>query len=156
MQIVQRGHPGGNLTNSQVVTEHKIFLCLLRLLLQRPDLHLKLFYLIVDAEQILICTLQAAFCLFLSIAITRNSRSLIKDLTPVGAFGGDNIRYFPLADDGIAVTPEARVKEQSVDILQANLFPVDEVFTVSAAVIPPCQLHFRAVAVENAGSVIDD
>ena len=126
------------------------------MLFQRSDLQLQLFNLVIDAQQVFIRSLQAAFRLFFSVAVTRNTRRFVKDFAAVRTLGGNNVGYSSLPDDGISVPSKAGIKEQGIDILQAHLFPVDIIFTLTASVIPARQLDFRAVTVKNAGRVINN
>ena len=156
VQLFKRRHPDGDLAPLQLVAQHEIALCDLRLLLERADLHLQLFDLVVDAQEVVLRALELALRLFLAVAVARNARGLLKDLAPVGALGRDDLGDAPLADDGISVAPEARIHQKAVDVLETDALAVDEILALAAAVIAAGQHDLARIAVENVGGVVDD
>ena len=156
MQLVERSHPQRDLLHAQLVPQKQILFGDLRLLFQRADLHFELFDLVVDAHKVFLGALQLALGLLLAVAETGNARRFLKHVAPVGAAGGDDLRDAALADDGIAVAPEAGVHEQGVDVLEAHGLFVDIVLALSTAVIATGEHDLRAVGIEDAGGVVDD
>ena len=80
-----------------------------------------------------------------------DSRRLLKHLAPFAGFCGDHIRNFTLADDRIAIAPEARIHKQLVDILEPHGIAIDAVFPLSRAVVAAGYGHL--VLVEGKGAV---
>ena len=120
VQLVQRRHPHGYLLNAQLVAQHEIALRRFRLLFQRADLHFKLFYLVVYAQEVFLSLGKLAFGLLLAVAVARDTGGLLKNLAPVGALGGDDVGDPALPDDGISVAAEAGVHEKAVYVLEAD------------------------------------
>ena len=131
-QVVQ---PHSNLDATQLLTEGQIFFRLFRLLPQRLHLQFQLRDLVADAQKIVLRRGQAALRFLLAVAVFGNAGSFLEDLPAVGAFQGKDLVDTALADVGIALTAQARVHKQLVDIAQAHGLPVDVEFTLAAAVI---------------------
>ena len=87
-------------------------------------------------------------------AVAGNACCLLKDLPTVGRLDGEDLVNPPLADDGITLPAQAGVHKQFVDILQPDGAPVDIVFALSGAVVPPGDHHLRFLHVEEVGGVV--
>ena len=155
-ELVQRRHPHGYFLYSQLVAQSEIALCGLRLLFQRTDLHFKLLYLVIDAQEVFLGLGELALRFLLAVAVARYARRLLEYLAPVGALGGDDVGDPALTDNGIAVAPKPRVHEEAVDILEADGLLVDVILAVAATVIAAGEHDLAAVAVEDMGGVVDD
>ena len=156
MQLFQRCHPYGNLAALQLVAQHEIAACRLGLLLERADLHLQLLDLVVDAQQVFLRAFKLALGLLLAVAEAGNTCGLFKNLAPVGTFGGYDLRNAALADDGVAVSSQARVHQQAVDVLEPDTLAVDEILALAAAVIAAGKHDLARVAVKDTGGIVDD
>ena len=154
-KLVQRLHPDGYLLHAQFVAQFQIFFCGLGLLFQRPYLNLKLFYLVVHAEEIFLRFFELALRLLLAVAEAGYARRFLEDLAPVGALGGDDLRDAPLTDYRIAVAAKAGIHEEAVYILEPDRLAVDVILAVAAAVIAAGQHYLAAVIVEDVGRVIN-
>ncbi len=130
--------PHGDLQPPQLVPQGQILLGLVPLDPQGLQLKLQLVHLVVHPQQVLVGALQLALGLLLPVAEAGDARRLLKDLPPVGGPLGQDLVDAALADDGIALPAQAGVHEQLADILQAHRIPVDVVFALPGAVIPPC------------------
>ena len=136
LDLVQVFEPDGDLQRAQLVAEDQIFLRLLRLRAQRPDLQLQLGDLVVDAHEVLLRALELALRLLLAVAELGDARRLLEDLAAVGALDRQYLVDLALTDDGIALAAHAGIHEQLVHVTQAHALLVDVVFTLAAAVIP--------------------
>ena len=134
LQLLQ---PYGDLQSPQLVPEDEKFPCLLRLDPQRLHLELQLVNLIVDAHQILLRALQLALGLLLPVAEAGDACGLLKDLTAVGGFDGQDLVNFTLADDGVSLPAQARVHKELIHVLEADGAAVDVVLALAGAVVPP-------------------
>ena len=135
--VLQTVQPHGDFQPPQLVPQHQILLGLVPLGPQRLQLKLQLVHLVVDPQQVLVGALQLALGLLLPVAEAGDARRLLKDLPPVGGPLGEDLVDAALADDGIALPAQAGVQKQLADILQAHRIPVDVVFALPGAVIPP-------------------
>ena len=154
VEPVQRLHPQGDLQPPLLVPEDQVFLRGLRLLLQRVQLQFQLVDLVVDPQEVFLRAVQLALRLLLAGAEAGDACGLLKDLPPVGAAGGDDLRDPALADDAVAVPAQARVHQQARDVPQAHGLAVEIVFALAAAVIAPGDGDLRRVVVKQSGGVV--
>ena len=68
--------------------------------------------------------------------VAGDARCFLKDAPALGALGGQDFINLALADDGVALSPQAGVHEQLVDVPEAAGAAVDIVLAVPAAVEP--------------------
>ena len=141
LQLVQVLQPDGDLQQPQLVPQHQVPLCLLRLLPQGVHLELQLGDLVVDADQVLLRPLQLPLRLLLPVAEFGDAGGLLEDLPPLPALGGEDLVDLALADDGVALPAHAGVQEQLRHILQPDGLAVDVILALAAAVVPAGDGH---------------
>ena len=73
-----------------------------------------------------------------------DSGGLLKDLPPLGALGGEDRVDLPLADEGVALLPQAGVHEALVHVPQADGLAVQEILALPRPVIPAGHGHLAA------------
>ena len=151
LQLVQ---PHGDFQALQLVPEDIVFLCLFRLGPQRLHLELQLADLVVDAHQVFLGALQLALRLLLTVAEAGDARRLLKDLPAVSALDGQDLVDAPLADDGVALPPQASVHEHLVDVLQPAGPSVDIVFALPRPIVPAGHRHLRLLHLEDPLGVV--
>ena len=132
-QLIQ---PQGDFQHPQLLPQGQILPGLLRLSLEGGALKLQLLQLIGHPQEIFLGTLQLSLGLLLLVAAVGDARGLLKDLPPLGAPGGEDLVDPPLADEGVALLPQAGVHEQLADVPQADLLAVYVVFALPGPVIP--------------------
>ena len=93
--------------------------------------------------------------LLFAVTVAGDACGLLKDLPAVLGTGGHNAVDLALTDDGIAVSSQARVHKQLVDILQAHGGFVDEVLALPGTVIPPGDRHGVVVKGQTPVSVVN-
>ena len=141
-QLVQLMEPDRGFQHPQLVPQQQKAPGFLGLGLQRPHLPFQLGDDIPDAYQILFRPRQPALGLFFAVPEAGDARRLFKDLPPVGALDGQDLIDAALADEGIALAPQAGIHQQFMDVLEPRGFFIDEKLAFPRAVIPPCNGHF--------------
>ena len=152
--LFERIEPDRDLHALQLVAQHQIFLRLFRLLPERLDLHFQLGDFVSDAQQIVLRRRKTALRFLAAVAAFGDARRLLKNLAPVGAFDGKDLINPALPNVGIALTAEAGVHQQLVDIAQARRLLVDIVFALARAVIPAGNHDLRRFDLECAVLII--
>ncbi len=135
--------------------QHQIFLRLFRLRFQRPDAAFQLCGDIGQAHEIVLCLRELALRLLLAVAEFGDTCRLLENIAALIRFCTDDLRDSALSDDCIAVSAEAGVHEQLVDILQADIPAVDEILAVAAAVEPPRDRDLRLRFGQRMVTVVD-
>ena len=87
-------------------------------------------------------------------AVFGDTGCLLKDLTAVRTFPGQNLVNTALTDVGIALTAQAGIHKQLVDIPQSGRLAVNIVFAVTAAIIPPGDHNLISVIGKGTVSIV--
>ena len=127
--------PDGDFQPSQLVPIGQKLSGFFRLDPQRLHLELQLGDFIPHAEQILLRVGQLALRLFLAVAVAGDARCLLKDVPALRAPGGENLVDFPLPDDRVALSAQAGVHKQLMDVPEPTGLAVDIVFTFAASIV---------------------
>ena len=136
-QPVKGLQPHGDLQALELLAVGQVLPGLLRLHPQGLDLQFQFGYFIPDAGQIVLGVGQPSFRLLLTVAEAGDARGLLEDLASVHAAQGQNFVNSALADVGVALSAQAGVHEQLVDVPQSGRAAVDIVFALAGAVVTP-------------------
>ena len=134
--FVQLVTPQGDLQHLQFLPKGQVLLGGLRLGFQGLPLELQFFQLVGNAQKVFLGALQLSLGLFLLVAAVRDARCLLKNLPPLGALGGQDLVDLTLADEGVALLPQAGVHEEFVHIPQADLLIVQVVLALPGPIVP--------------------
>ncbi len=118
----------------QLIGDVIIFLGALRLAFQTADAGLQLGEDIRDADEILLRLGETVQGLLAAGAEESDARGFLKEAAAVFRTGGERGVDQTLADDGIRAFGEAGLRQQFVDVLQADTLAVQQVFILPIAV----------------------
>ena len=155
LQLFNLHKPERNFKSAHFINEDKISLRLLRLLAHRLNLCFKLGYDIADADEVFLCAVKLLFGFFLAVTELCNACRFFKDFAAVSRFDRENLVDSALTDDGIAVSAQACVHKQFVDVFQADRLLVYIKFAVTASVVAACYCDFVVFERENALTIVD-
>ena len=131
---------------------------LLRLLavaLEGADTALQLAKDVAQALKVRLGGGQAALGLVFAVAVLGDAGRFLKNFAALGRFGADDGRDAPLADDGVAVAPQAGIEQQLIHVLEADALAVDGILALAAAVVAAADGDFVGVDVEAVVGVVD-
>ena len=152
LQILQKQR---HLHSLEFLAKAQIFLRLFRLLPEGPDLQFQLRDLVPDTQKIFLRGSQPPLGLLLAVTVFGNARRFFKDFAAIRTFQGKNFINAALTDIGIALTAEAGIHEQLVDVAQADTLPVDVVFALAGAVIPAGDHQLVGVVAQLAVGIVE-
>ena len=156
LDAVERDEPQRDLEHAQLIAQQQELLCLFRLLFQRADLPLELVVQVADAVQVFLGRGELALCLLLAVAELGDAGGLLEDLAPVLALERQDLVDAALSDDGIAVAPQTCVHKQLVDVAQAAVLFVEEVFALPRAVIAAGHHDLGELRAEHALGIVQN
>ena len=120
----------------------------LRLLFKGTDLRRDLLEHVVDTGHVFLSGSELALGFGFAVAVFGNARSVLKNAAALIRFTGDDLRDLTLTDDGIAVSANARIHEQLINIAQTAGATVDKIFTLARAVIAARHDHLIVGAIQ--------
>ena len=121
MLLMQTCEPHPLILPVQIIVDARLF----RVFRQRLQLYLDLMADISHAHEIVFRILQFFQGFPLAVAIFRDSRRFLKKSAPILRLAVEDIIDAVLADDAHAVMPDARIREEVVDVLQTAAGAVD-------------------------------
>ena len=83
-----------------------------------------------------------------------NPRRFFEHIAAFGGFGRYHFGNFALPDDRVPVAPKPRIHKQFVDVAQAGVFAVDDVFALTRTVIAARNRHFIRIFRQRAVFVV--
>ncbi|CDE05600.1 unknown [Anaerotruncus sp. CAG:390] len=115
----------------------KISFCFYAFALKRTEPPAYLVYDILRALHVVLSRGKPTLRLVLFMTVFRNARGILEYAAPLIALAGDDVGDPPLTDYGVTVSSDAGIEKHLIDVAQANLLAVYEVFAVAAAVVTP-------------------
>ena len=126
--------PEGDFEGLALGRENEIFLGLFGLCFERTEAAFQFRCDIGQAHKIFLCLREFPLGFLFAVAEFGDTGGLLKDIAALIGFCTDDLRDSALSDDRVTVSSETGIHKEFIDILEADISAVDEIFAVAAAV----------------------